>query len=280
MSMELKSQINKAEQEKDIKTLEEIQENAEIGFEGEIAGLAKAALDRLHGKVEDAEKTPDHVVEKLSEEKVEEITAEVDKEIEGLKERVEGEIEGVVGNGVLSPEVLEQINSLQKTLEFLKEQEISRKKYHDKLEEEISGGKIYDFSNSEKDYRYKQISEVHYEYSVTIPKKIRETEEKIKALTSPEIENIPTMEPIQSDVEKLSIDQKIAKVDSLNALHNLLKQEVGIQGSSEFYSADDLLERVRGYVNGTQPLHIITRSGGLREKVKELKEKREKELKK
>jgi hypothetical protein len=185
-----------------------------------------------------------------------------------------------VGNGVLSPEVLEQINSLQKTLEFLKEQEISRKKYHDKLEEEISGGKIYDFSNSEKDYRYKQISEVHYEYSVTIPKKIRETEEKIKALTSPEIENIPTMEPIQSDVEKLSIDQKIAKVDSLNALHNLLKQEVGIQGSSEFYSADDLLERVRGYVNGTQPLHIITRSGGLREKVKELKEKREKELKK
>jgi hypothetical protein len=54
------------------------------------------------------------------------------------------------------------------------------------------------------------------------------------------------MEPIQSDVEKLSIDQKIAKVDSLNALHNLLKQEVGIQGSSEFYSADDLLERVRG----------------------------------
>jgi hypothetical protein len=90
MSMELKSQINKAEQEKDIKTLEEIQENAEIGFEGEIAGLAKAALDRLHGKVEDAEKTPDHVVEKLSEEKVEEITAEVDKEIEGLKERVEG----------------------------------------------------------------------------------------------------------------------------------------------------------------------------------------------
>ncbi len=280
MSMELKSQINKAEQEKDIKTLEEIQENAEIGFEGEIAGLAKAALDRLHGKVEDAEKTPDHVVEKLSEEKVEEITAEVDKEIEGLKEKTEGEIEGVVGNGVLSPEVLEQINSLQKTLEFLKEQEISRKKYHDKLEEEISGGKIYDFSNSEKDYRYKQISEVHYEYSVTIPKKIRETEEKIKALTSPEIENIPTMEPIQSDVEKLSIDQKIAKVDSLNALHNLLKQEVGIQGSSEFYSADDLLERVRGYVNGTQPLHIITRSGGLREKVKELKEKREKELKK
>jgi len=96
--MELKSQINKAEQEKDIKTLEEIQENAEVGFEGEIAGLAKAALDRLNGKVEDAEKTPDHVVEKLGEEKVEEITAEVDKEIEALQEKTEGDIEGVVGN--------------------------------------------------------------------------------------------------------------------------------------------------------------------------------------
>jgi hypothetical protein len=119
-----------------------------------------------------------HVVEKLSEEKVEEITAEVDKEIEGLKERVEGEIEGVVGNGVLSPEVLEQINSLQKTLEFLKEQEIfSRKKYHDKLEEEISGGKIYDFSNSEKDYRYKQISEV-FTMNIVLPYQKRS--EKLK----------------------------------------------------------------------------------------------------
>lgn len=99
--MELKSQINKAEQQKDIKTLEEIQENAEIGFEGEIAGLAKAALDRLHGKVEDAEKTPDHVVEKLGEEKLEEVTAEVDKEIEALQQKTEGEIEGVVGDGKL-----------------------------------------------------------------------------------------------------------------------------------------------------------------------------------
>lgn len=93
--MELKLQINKAEREKDIKTLEEIKENAEVGFEGEIAGLAKAALDRLHGKVEDAEKTPDHVVEKLGEEKLEEVTAEVDKEIEALKEKTEGEIEAV-----------------------------------------------------------------------------------------------------------------------------------------------------------------------------------------
>jgi hypothetical protein len=117
MSMELKSQINKAEQEKDIKTLEEIQENAEIGFEGEIAGLAKAALDRLHGKVEDAEKTPDHAVEKLGEEKVEEITAEVDKEIEGLKEKTEGEIEGVVGD------IIDSVKE-KKQQEFLEEMQV------------------------------------------------------------------------------------------------------------------------------------------------------------
>lgn len=119
MSMELKSQINKAEEEKDIKTLEEIQENAEIGFEGEIAGLAKAALDRLHGKVEDAEKTPNHVVEKLGEEKVEEITVEVDKEIESLKEKTEGEIEGVVGD-----KATESLGfNLEKSLKDLKSQE-------------------------------------------------------------------------------------------------------------------------------------------------------------
>jgi hypothetical protein len=118
--MELKSQINTAEQEKDIKTLEEIKENAEAGFEGEIAGLAKAALDRLHGKVEDAEKTPDHIVERLGEEKVEEITAEVDKEIEALQEKAEGEIEGVVGDIIGSVEEKKQQEFFEEMQVYIK----------------------------------------------------------------------------------------------------------------------------------------------------------------
>lgn len=156
MSMELKSQINKAEQEKDIKTLEEIKENAEVGFEGEIAGLAKAALDRLHGKVEDAEKTPDHVVEKLGEDKVEEVTAEVDKEIEELKEKTEGEIGEVVKQESSTAEerFLEEHSiekpkskNLEEIQHYIDQTALERKVTKDKFKEQVLA--IFDSATEE-----------------------------------------------------------------------------------------------------------------------------------
>jgi hypothetical protein len=80
--------------------------------------------------------------------------------------------------------------------------------------------------------------------------------------------------------EKPNIEELIQGASSLPELYKVVQNIGEIQGSSENYSAEQIWERVRAYVNGEAEETIITRTGGLREKVKELKKIREEKLEK
>jgi hypothetical protein len=88
-----KQTITTLEDKKDIQGLEELKNTSE----GEIAELAQDAINRLNKKVTEAETTPSYAEEKLGTEKVNELTKDVDAEIEGLKKDTETEIKGVIG---------------------------------------------------------------------------------------------------------------------------------------------------------------------------------------
>ncbi len=84
-------------------------------------------------------------------------------------------------------------------------------------------------------------------------------------------------DPLSSAIENFQNKEteKIQSATSLPELYKILQQTGGVQGSSEFYSTGQIWERVRAYVNGEADENVITRTGGLREKVKELKKIRE-----
>lgn len=90
--MELRSKIIKAEQEKDIKTLETIYAHPDL----DISKLAALALGRVEDLIDDIQTTPSYQIEKIGKETVEEITSEIDSEIESLKERSKDEINSIL----------------------------------------------------------------------------------------------------------------------------------------------------------------------------------------
>ncbi len=77
------------------------------------------------------------------------------------------------------------------------------------------------------------------------------------------------------DNKELIIGQKIQNTSSLGELYRVIRDAGGIQGSSEYYSAEQIWERVQAYVENKADENIITRTDGLREKVKMLKLERE-----
>ena len=116
----------------------------------------------------------------------------------------------------------------------------------------------------------KEISEVNYN-SEQFPNLVSEIKNENTTLTQKLQEN-PT------ETNKENVDTKIQEADSLPELFKIIKEAGGIQGLSEFYSTDQVWERVRAFINGEADENIITRTGGLREKVKELKMIREQNL--
>lgn len=86
--MELKSKIIKAEQEKDVKTLETIYAHPDL----DISKLAALALGRVEDLVDGIQTTPSYQVEKLGKQNIENLTREIDSEIENLKEKTKNEI--------------------------------------------------------------------------------------------------------------------------------------------------------------------------------------------
>lgn len=89
--MELKSKIIKAEQEKDVKTLETIYAHPDL----DISKLAALALGRVEDLMDEIKTTPNYQIEKLGKETVESLTNQIDTEIEAVKERVESEINAI-----------------------------------------------------------------------------------------------------------------------------------------------------------------------------------------
>jgi len=78
-----------------------------------------------------------------------------------------------------------------------------------------------------------------------------------------------------SEPKEINMEQKIKNVSSLGELYRVLRDAGGIKGSSEYYSAEQIWERVQAYVENKADENIITRTDGLREKVKMLKLERE-----
>jgi hypothetical protein len=72
-----------------------------------------------------------------------------------------------------------------------------------------------------------------------------------------------------------SLENKIKNVENSAELYEVLIKNSGIQGSSEFYSADDMIDRLIAYFNDEANITVITQTAGLREKVKELKDQQE-----
>lgn len=89
-----------------------------------------------------------------------------------------------------------------------------------------------------------------------------------------EQQNINPLNRVREDFQKKE-QGNIQSATSLPELYKILKENGGMQGSTEHYSADQIWDRIRAYVNGEVDENVITRTDGLREKVKELKKQRE-----
>lgn len=72
------------------------------------------------------------------------------------------------------------------------------------------------------------------------------------------------------------LKEKISSVKNFDELYKLIENIKGIQGSSEFYSSSELKQRIEGFRRVSGKLgaetgyNMITRLGGLRDKVREL----------
>lgn len=166
-------------------------------------------------------------------------------------------------------------NKDSKDIQFLRQEQERLQTRLDTLQKEYKE-KIYDIPASERDWYDKEIVDTDYKIRVLIPEKIRQLENTSSSQES-SIEATPDQK-VTEESKNLESDttEKIKGVTKLPELFNMLKEMKGVQGSSEYYSFDELWSRIRAYINGETSETAITQSFGIREKVMELKEEREK----
>lgn len=110
--------------------------------------------------------------------------------------------------------------------------------------------------------------------------KVRKGEAKIEAVTRTGGLRQKVADLLESEKDKLpELEKKISNVGSVSELYKVLNSVEGIQGSDQFYSSKELVERIEavrdvskktGAVTG---FLLITESAGLRDKITELIEK-------
>lgn len=164
----------------------------------------------------------------------------------------------------ISPELQYELNNLK----FLSEEKTRRQTYLEKLRSDFKQ-EAPNLSSNEKDYRNKQILKVEYEILNIIPDKIEEINKKIEVIKN------PAEEKVEAKLEKSNIETLIQNASELSELYKILKEAGGIQGSEKFYSTDEVWQGINAFVNNKAEETVITRTDGLREKVKELKRLRE-----
>ena len=195
---------------------------------------------------------------------------EVEQELNTINqetEKVISEAKSELSNEAMeniSPELQHELNNLK----FLNEEKPRRQAYLEKLRNDFKEQAPY-LSVSEKDYRDKQINKVEFEIQHTIPDKIKEINKKIEEMKN------PTEQKVEASIEKPKIETLIQNASELSELYKILKEAGGIQGSEKFYATDEVWQAVNAFVNNKAEKTVITRTGGLREKVKELKRLRE-----
>lgn len=75
--------------------------------------------------------------------------------------------------------------------------------------------------------------------------------------------------------KEFETEQQIKNANTLGELYKVIKNAGGIQGSSEYYDAEQIWKCVHAYVENKADENTITRADGLRNKVKELKIQRD-----
>ena len=75
---------------------------------------------------------------------------------------------------------------------------------------------------------------------------------------------------VKSTQQKDSFYLDTPEISNFDMLYERIKQLGGIQGSASFYPADDLIERINTVRQHPDTINIVTRTAGLRDKVKKL----------
>ena len=157
--MELRSKIIKAEQEKDIKTLETIYAHPDL----DISKLAALALGRVEDLIDDIQTTPSYQIEKIGKETVEEITSGIDSEIESLKERSKDEINSILESNeqiAKNPSILDE--DLLDKIAQIEAIDVNNCEYSaDRKQEYISGeAKRGNYSVTANQEKFKEMLEI------------------------------------------------------------------------------------------------------------------------
>ncbi len=279
----LQSDLSNLEENKDTVGLEQLAKNASLLGHEDIAEKARESIQKISDASSSAESnTPTQItqVENLggSEEEIESRTREVDQKIEDVKTEATQQIEAVskeiapviveVKNdseiNEISPEIQREINNL----DLLKKEKIRlqnrieevRKEYKDNFQL-LSKRQLTSYESDIRDMENKVL--------YLIPNKIEDTNQKIEQLTN---QNQPLEKEQAPKIE--TIDDKIQSASSLPELYKIIRSIGKLEGSSEVYTAEQIWERVRAYINNEADERVVTRTGGLREKVKELKKLR------
>lgn len=264
LKQDLKNQENPAEIKKFIEDVELMGENEDV------IELAKKKLEEILAKANTIEKTSESQISQVesmsgSTGEIEKRTEGVDKQIEEVKNGTQEKINEVQNKAGIDFENRKELfsgeNDLLKKMLFLKKEydelmDIKRNDSLKKVDEEHHP----DYSNI--DNLLKQKTEQIHENQNEIQKRRIEQQ------------NVDSFNTAREDFQKKETE-KIQSATSLSELYKILKENGGVQGSTEHYSADQIWDRIRAYVNGEIDENKITRTGGLREKVKELKKQRE-----
>lgn len=189
-------------------------------------------------------------------------------------------IEEMVNTGKISAEELEKIKS-EISIETIQKDDIAK---NEKMESLINMSKIFEKYNLQNGQeiiingeRHQVIEASKEKGFVHIGKLNERGGYSVESFYNPEdSERLAFDLNYKSETKEVNkVEQLIRSASSLPELYKVIQDVGGIQGSSEHYSADQIWERVRAYVNNQADENVITRTGGLREKVKELKTQRE-----
>ena len=187
---------------------------------------------------------------------------EIQNDIQSFREQIKiGETKDA--NGHYNEKlILENEAKLRKAEQLLanKQEEANQKNELAALREEIKGYRENIKLGETKDANGRYNEQLVLENEV----KLKEAEKRITNLSAAEANRLKT-----------PLEKNIQSAGSLGELYKIVKEAGSIQGSSELYSSDQIWERVRAFVNNEADETVITRTGGLREKVKALKLQRE-----
>lgn len=217
--------------------------------------------------------------------------------IESKREEIKRYVEDIESS--TDPEVQEdfyqKMKKAEEELKVLENKELSEKQEQEQEQEIkdkiwVKRGEIKQYEDQIREYESgdkfksspKVIDELH--------EKINKAEDELRALEKdwsrilqkPEDEGgdeetTPTKPEDTESIEKEpSLAERIKEMKTIEHLITLLNSIEGIQGEKVYFTGEDLAQLVQKVADGVLHLNYITRSEGLRDKVKELLEEREK----